>query len=243
MAYRKAIKALIAKMTASVEWFITAAYRKNQPRVSRLASDSTPFQKTQSSMRDLQSRWYKVFKDEGAAIAKLYVTRLYKASNSAFRKALKDSGWSVDFQMTPAMNDAFQASLADNVGLIESIPEQYFGKVEGIVSRGYTAGRDLQAITSELKELHPVADRRAVLIARDQCNKANAVVQRTRQLELGIEEAIWMHSHGGKEPRPSHVAANGRKFKVDEGCLIDGEYILPGQLINCRCTSRAVLPI
>jgi uncharacterized protein with gpF-like domain len=93
-----------------------------------------------------------------------------------------------------------------------------------------------------LKALYPKAANRAVLIARDQSNKANGVVIRARRLELGISEAIWMHSHAGKVPRPDHVAANGRRFKVAEGCLISGEYIQPGELINCRCTSRAVLP-
>ena len=81
------------------------------------------------------------------------------------------------------------------------------------------------------------------LIARDQSNKANAVVSRARQLELGITDAIWMHSHAGKNPRKDHVAANGKRYKIAEGCLISGEYIQPGEEINCRCTSRPILPI
>ena len=108
--------------------------------------------------------------------------------------------------------------------------------------RSYTQGRDLETMVKDLKALYPKASRRAVLIARDQSNKANSVVQRTRQMELGITEAIWMHSHAGKEPRPDHVAANGKRYKIAEGCLISGEYIQPGYEINCRCTSRPVLP-
>ena len=84
--------------------------------------------------------------------------------------------------------------------------------------------------------------RRAELIARDQSNKANAVVNRARQMELGITEAIWMHSHAGKTPRPDHFKANGTVYKIAEGCKISGEYIQPGEEINCRCTSRPVLP-
>ena len=44
-------------------------------------------------------------------------------------------------------------------------------------------------------------------------------------------------------PRPDHVAANGKRYKIAEGCLISGEHIQPGEDINCRCTSRPVLPI
>ena len=103
--------------------------------------------------------------------------------------------------------------------------------------------RDWETMVKELKTLYPAASHRAELIARDQSNKANAVVNRTRQMELGITEAIWMHSHAGKTPRPDHVAADGKRYKIAEGCLISGKYIQPGEEINCRCASRPVLPI
>jgi len=158
------------------------------------------------------------------------------------QQSLKAAGWAVEFTMTPVVRDAFTASLAENVGLIKSIPIQYHQQVEGIVMRSYSAGRDLHTMVKDLQTLYPKVQNRAVLIARDQSNKANAVVNRARQLQLGIVEAIWMHSHAGKEPRPDHVAANGKKYKIAEGCLISGEFIQPGSLINCRCTCRPVLP-
>ena len=158
------------------------------------------------------------------------------------RLALKEAGWTVEFKMTPAVRDAFNASLEENVGLIRSIPEKYLQQVEGTVMRSYSAGRDLETMVKELKQLYPAASHRAELIARDQSNKANAVVNRARQMELGITEAIWMHSHAGKNPRPDHVAANGKRYNIAEGCKISGEFIQPGEEINCRCTSRAILP-
>ena len=50
-----------------------------------------------------------------------------------------------------------------------------------------------------------------------------------------------MHSHAGKEPRLSHVAANGKRFDVGKGISLDGKWVQPGEEINCRCTSRAVI--
>jgi SPP1 gp7 family putative phage head morphogenesis protein len=243
--YRQAIVGLIEEMTQSVEYWLRAAYRKNPPRMKALvemAQDQTPVDETLDAVKRLQERWEKAFRDNGAAIAKTYVTKLYKASDSAFRAALKDAGMSVKFRMTPAMQDAFNATISENVALIKSIPEQYLQQVQGIVTRSYSAGGDLHTMVKELQELNPKLGRRAELIARDQCRKANAVVNRARMLELGITDAIWMHSHAGKFPRPDHVAANGKQFKVAEGCLISGAYTLPGQDINCRCTCRAVLP-
>lgn len=262
--YRKAMQRMIAEMHASVEYWLTAAYRKDPPRmlalveqaqdsriipgvgfgcVLPLAQDASPSAKIKRILDELARRWVKRFDDWAPKIAEAYLQGMFKTSDSAMRQALKDAGWTVEFKMTPAIRDAFNASLEENVGLIRSIPEKYLQQVEGVVMRSYGAGRDLATMVKDLKQLYPAASHRAELIARDQSNKANAVVNRARQMELGITEAIWMHSHAGKTPRPDHVAANGKRYKIAEGCLISGEYIQPGEKINCRCTSRPVLPI
>ena len=177
-------------------------------------------------------------------LAEEFLRHAFKGTDQAMRQALSAAGWSIEFTMTPAMRDAFEASLAENMGLIRSIPEQYLQQVQGIVMRSYSAGRDLQTMTREIKALYPKVKDRAVLIARDQSNKANAVVQRARQKELGITQGIWMHSHAGREPRPTHVAMNGKRYKIEEGMYDSAvkKHVFPGELVNCRCTSRSVLP-
>ena len=263
--YRKALQRMIAEMHGSVEYWLTAAYRKDPPRMLALvAQDASvieskkrevygrrnaymakygPSAKIKRILDELARRWVAKFDEWAPKIAESYLQGMFKASDSAMRQALKDAGWTVEFKMTPAVRDAFNASLEENVGLIRSIPARYLEQVEGSVMRSYSAGRDLASMVKELKQLYPAASHRAELIARDQSNKANAVVNRARQMELGITEAIWMHSHAGKNPRLDHVAANGKRYKIAEGCKISGEFIQPGQEINCRCTSRPVLPI
>ena len=246
-AYRRRLVGMVDRLTASVERFVVAQYRKTPPRateaVEALAQDSRPpAEFMRLRIAELRKDWQKQFDDAANDVAELYTQRMFKASDYSFTSALKDAGWAVKFEMTPAMTDAFAATVGENVGLIKSIPAEYLDSIEGIVMRGYTAGRDLHYITTELRALHPMTARRAALIARDQCNKANSVVNRTRQLELGITRAVWMHSHAGKVPRPSHVAEDDKEFDVAKGCYIDGEYIQPGALVGCRCSSRAVLP-
>lgn len=255
-AYRKAIQSMVDDMARSAEYWLRAAYNAKPPVVlaqdrrvgegakerQQFASVSGPVANIKRVMGDLQMRWISHFDEWAPKIAESYVTKMFKASDSSFRQALKDSGWSVEFKMTPAVRQAFNASLAENVGLIKSIPQEYLQQVEGVVMRSYANGRDLETMVKDLKALYPKASDRAVLIARDQSNKANAVTNRTRQMELGIVEAVWMHSNGGKTPRPDHVAASGKRYKIAEGCKISGEFIQPGQEINCRCTSRAILP-
>lgn len=232
-------------MTASVEYWLTATYRDSPPAVAALvAQDATPSQVINRLMLEVGKRWTKRFDAAAPRIAAAYVKGAFKASDSAMRMALKDAGFAVKFEMTPAMTDAFEASLAENVGLIRSIPEQYLQQVSGIVNRSYAAGRDLQTMVSELRELYPKAEKRIGFIAFDQSNKASAVVIRTRQMELGITEAIWMHSGAGKHPRPEHVAATGKRYKIAEGFYMkaEGRFVQPGEDPGCRCTSRAVLP-
>jgi hypothetical protein len=246
MAYRRAIEAMIADMHKSYLYWITAEYRKNPPRMAKVVEQAQdawlPSLEAMGALKDLGARWANFFKGSAQSVGKKFAMRLFDTSNRAFQSSLKDAGWAVEFKMTPAMRDAMQAKIEENVGLIKSIPAKYHDQVQGIVMRNYAKGSDLQAMREELSALYPEAKNRATLISRDQSNKINAVVTQARQMELGIKEGIWVHSHGGKVPRPDHVAANGRKYDIAKGCLISGKYIRPGELIGCRCVCKSVFP-
>jgi SPP1 gp7 family putative phage head morphogenesis protein len=157
---------------------------------------------------------------------------------------MKKAGFTVEWRTTPEVNDILQASVAENVSLIRSIASHHLTQVEGIVMRSVTEGRDLSALSKDLQEQLGVTRRRAALISRDQNNKITSAIERARQDELGIEEAIWLHSHGGKVPRRTHVAMDGKRYKVRQGMWDADEkkWIWPGQLISCRCRSRSVIP-
>lgn len=241
--YRKRLDSLIAEMARSFEYWISAAYKANPPRME-VAMDALPSQILAKRIKALTKQWGKRFNDMSATVADRFVESGAKATSQAFQAALVDAGWAVNFTVTPTIRDVINASVVDNVGLIKSIPQKYATEVEGIVMRGFTNGRDLAYITEGLSKQHGICRRRAANIARDQANKLTAAVTRTRRVELGLFEAIWRHSGGGKEHRHSHVKAgkDRLKFDVRKGALIDGVYIQPGELINCRCTSETVLP-
>lgn len=240
--YQKQIMALIRELEDDTG-LIVSAYRADPP-LTALSMDASPLAAMRKLLSDLGTKWVKRFERAAPKIAAAYLKGQFKATDSAMRQALKDAGWAIKFEMTPAVREAFEASLAENVGLIRSIPQEYLQQVQGVVMRSYTVGRDLHTMVKDLRKLYPAAANRAILISRDQSNKANAVVTRARQLEIGIIEGIWMHSHAGKVPRPTHLAMNGRRYKVAEGMYdpaVD-RFVFPGELINCRCTGRSVLP-
>ena len=230
--YQKKIDTLIDAMARSYAWHIKAQYRAKPPA---MAQDASPASALERVLKWLGRTWEKKFNAAAPKLAAWFAKKAGTRSDEALRKILRDGGISVKFQMTPAMQDNVDAIVAENVGLIKSIPEQFHVQVEGIVMRSVTAGRDLHQLTTELQERLGVTRRRADFIAHDQNSKATAFLRRVRETEVGITEAIWIHSHAGKEPRPTHLANNGKPFNLAEGWHDPdpkvNKSILPGELM------------
>lgn len=241
LAYRKRLDELIAEMQKSTIYWLRASYRATPP----IAQDATPADALKRSIRSLSARWLKRFDDAAPKLADWFAGATASRSSDALRKILKDGGFTVEFKMTPAMRDVLNATVNANVALIKSIPEQYFGQIEGIVMRSVQTGRDLEMLTKELESRYGVTRQRAALIARTQNNLTTASMNRVRLLEVGLDEAVWVHSGGGREPRHTHVKAGREhvRFKISEGWFDPavGEFIQPGQLINCKCVGRPVV--
>lgn len=265
VAYRRKLEALIDEMGRSVLYRVKAAYRADPPRMAQdaqgsgydpgatghelqgraLATDAMPAAELQDAVDEMSKRWEKRFDDAAEEMADWFAKKAYRRSDAALRTILKTAGWTVEFKFTPAMRDIFRATVQANVSLIKSIPQKYLEQVEGAVMRSVQTGRDLKGLTDELEGLGGVSRRRAAFIALDQNNKATSALQKARQLELGIEEGVWLHSHGGREPRPTHLANHGKKFNIAEGWFDPDprvrERIMPGYLINCRCVWKPVV--
>lgn len=246
--YRRRLLRELEEMHNSIIYWLRVAYKRNKPKVAQFAQDarSTPATRLRVAVKKLANRWLKRFDETALRLANYFAQSTKRRSDAALKRILKKGGFSVKFQPGPATQDVMQSIVAENVSLIKSIPQQYLTQVEGLVMRSVQTGRDLESLTKALQRQFGVTKRRATLIARDQNNKATAAIQRVRQLEMGIEEAVWVHSGGGKEPRPSHVKAGRDKVKFN---LATGwwdpdeqEWILPGQLINCRCVAKPVIP-
>lgn len=238
--YRKRLQDLTREMSASVEYWVRSVYRANEPKI---AQDALPSKVLERTISRLAVRWQKQFDELAPKLATYYAQSANVRSSKQLSSMLQEHGFTVEFRMTPATRDVMQASIAEQVSLIKSIPQKYFTDVQGSVMRSVSAGGDLGALTKQLQENYGVSYRRAAFIARDQNAKATASMTRARQLDAGLTEAIWMHSHGGRVPRPTHVAMNGQKYDVSKGMYDSavGKFILPGEEPNCRCLSRPVV--
>lgn len=240
--YRRKLDRMVEEMARSYAHWIKAQYRAKPPE---MAQDASPAAELQREIKKLGAQWEKRFEYAAPRLARWFATSVERRSMRALRNILREGGIAVDFVMTPGMRDVFTATVAENVSLIKSIASQYHTEIEGLVMRSAAAGRDLSFLANELQHRYGVTARRAKLIAKDQNNKATAVFTRVRQQEVGIEEAVWLHSHGGNEPRPTHLANSGKRYKIAEGWHDPdpkvNRKIWPGELINCKCVSRSVV--
>jgi uncharacterized protein with gpF-like domain len=243
-AYRRRLTALIDEMHRSILYWLTAAYRGYEAAADDLAVDAAPIPSAAliRKMRRLGTRWIDRFDKAAPEIAAHFAKHVSERSDAALAASLRKAGISVKFQTTPAIRNAMSAAVGENVGLIKTIAAQHFAKVEAAVLRSAAVGRDLHALTEELSAGYGVTKRRAAFIAKDQSNKMTAVVTKARQQQVGIKQAIWLHSAGGNKPRQEHVAFSGKKYDVEKGAYLEGVWTWPGHEINCRCVSKAILP-
>lgn len=217
-------------------WYIDPVY---------LAQDAkSPIINIDRTLKTWANKWTLKFDKLSLDLSKKFATKAFGVTETAIKAAFKASGFTVKFQPTRAGLEAYRAVVAENVNLIKSIPQEYLTDVQSSVWTSVKSGGNMGTLSRKLHKNYEVSVKRAALIARDQNAKATAVIENTRRQQLGIKTAVWQHSSGGKEPRPAHVAMNGKTFALSKGMWDEdeGEWIFPGQLINCRCTSRAVIP-
>lgn len=244
-AYLAKLNKLIEEMDASVQYWIRTRY-KNNPPAAMAMDDILPANELKRTIAELVKRWQKSWKDAAPELARYFAMRALDRNDRNLKEILRKANWTVRFKMTPAMRDVLKATIEENVGLIKSIPEQYLKNVQGHVMRSIQAGRDMGTLAKALEKNYGVTKRRAALIARTQNNLATGAMDRARKLELGLTKSKWRHSHAGKEPRPTHLANDGKLYDTKTGWYDPDpkvrRHIYPGELINCRCSSITVVP-
>jgi uncharacterized protein with gpF-like domain len=69
-------------------------------------------------------------------------------------------------------------------------------------------------------------------------------MNRERRKEIGITKCIWQHTLASVHPRESHEDLDNTPFDSDEGAWDweEQDYVQPGELINCGCVARSVIP-
>lgn len=240
--YQRRLDKMVRDMQASGKYWVNYWYRQFNPNLIDL-QNQIPSKKINPLIVGLGIYWLKKFNDFANKYSPKYADKVADYTDITLKNNLKSAGHNVNLQNNRTRQDIVSSIIDENVSLIKSIPSKYFDAISFIVNQGYQNGKDEDYIAEELQKRYGITKRRAKMIASDQTHKATAALNRFRQLELGIKEAEWLYTYRSKTERLDHVRANGKKFDIEEGCLISGEYIQPGQLINCKCLSKPLLPI
>lgn len=154
---------------------------------------------------------------------------------------------------TPAVRDKIDIATAENVSLIKSIPQEFYGDVAQAVFQNYRGEKfEEGSLLNRLKKIGSISERRAKLIARDQTAKFVSSVNEIRQQDAGIESYIWRNMQdervvgnpGGLYPKGNarhrdHWSREGKEFKWSEPPS-DGH---PGEAIQCRCFAEPIINI
>lgn len=244
--YRKQLQCILERCANSMLVHLQAVYRATPPTTGFAQDAKTPTAQLNRALKKWGGLWQRKFDRMSLDLARKFAKKSFATTDRSFNAALKASGFTVEFSPTKKSVENYHAVVAENVGLIKSIPQEFLKDVQTSVWQSVMKGGDMGGLRKEIQAKYGVSHRRASFIARDQNNKAKAVLENTRRQELGIVEAIWRHSGGGKVPRPHHVEWGQKKLVFK---LADGVYdpkakknVWPGTEPNCRCTSKSIIP-
>lgn len=134
----------------------------------------------------------------------------------------------------PWLDHAVDAFTAENVGLIQSLGDDYIDDVRQRVIAAVRNGQSTADLAADLADRYDVADSKAAFIARDQTSKFLGDLAQLRQGNLGITHYIWRGTLDQRE-RDSHRAHEGKRYAWTDPPAGTGH---PGEDFNCRCTAE-----
>jgi uncharacterized protein with gpF-like domain len=243
--YAGVLKGMLNEAFTDAVMMLTAALPKPLP--VGIATDApSNVTKVDRALKKWGDKWQRKFDKLSKDVSKQFAKRSLGSTDVAMKAALKAAGFTVSFKPTRKSLESYKLVVADNVGLIRNLQQNLYNKIQQDTWASVRAGGDMAALSEKLRVSYGIEANRAALIARDQNIKAKATIESARRQELGLKHAIWQHSSAGKKPRPVHVAwgREAKVFEVDKGLFDpdEGQWVLPGTLINCRCTSRVIIP-
>lgn len=255
--YQKALLEPIRKMQAETKSAVlklanshtAGKFRKQQKEAAAMDESITTAAK--KLMKSLMSKFDDLFSFVSLPIATTMVEGASKTSESVLKSSLKtlNGGLALNTGVVPeGLEDISKALINENVNLIKSIPGQYLDDVSGAVFRSITSGEGLADLVPQIAKYDGITLRRARMIAHDQTRKAYNFINKSRMQKVGVKQFEWVHSGGGRHPRPSHIAMSGNIYSFDDLPQINKDnpkeppvYGIPGQAINCGCTMTPVV--
>lgn len=214
--YQRRLDRLIESMYLSVAYWLSIGLNPRQ-----IANE----------IKKRTKAWEKIFGKQAKKIAKWFVDNTKRYAEIGMENAFLEQGYRIRPKVSYKKE---QAVLIENEDLIESIPTKFFAGIAILAMMALQYDQEID-LTTEIKKRYDMTKRRAKVISEDQNHKANQIFKLSICENLGITKGKWVYTYRSKEPRLSHIRANGKIFDLSKGLKVDGEYILPAEKINCKC--------
>lgn len=178
-----------------------------------------------------------------SAVGKRMITEVAARDRTAWMKTSARMGRILKTELEAAPTGiVMQQKLAEQVGLITSLPTEAAERVHKLTIEGLTQGRRAAGIARDIGRSGEVTKARATLIARTEVGRTATALTEARATSIGSTHFIW-RTVGDSDVRPSHRALNGTTHRWDDPPECDpGHHALPGAIWNCRCYPEPVVP-
>lgn len=190
--------------------------------------------------------YYKQIQPDVETIATNFVIGIEQKSNAEFRKMYVEAKKPIPNRLRRVSIDKTQENLiSQQVNKIKNLCDYQYQKINEATQQAIVQKMNMTQYKKLLRDADLADEKKIQRIAANQLHFATNITNINKAQDLGITHGIWVHPKNPAiyktHPRPSHVKADGMIFRLDKGCKIDGEYIYPSQLINCKCSWRIVV--
>ena len=204
-------------------------------------------------MNKLKAKYDQLFGKLSFGLSPKMADDLNRASSTATRSSvaglpnLKEASKTLTLsvkQLDEPTKNILKAASGRSANFITSIPEQHLGRIANAVYDSITTGNGLEDLIPALDKEGSSIKNWARNTAMDQTRKTYNGLNAGRMKKIGIEKGEWIHSGGSQHPRELHQEYDGQTFNLNKGAPVgddDGNYVMPGDDANCRCTFAPVI--
>lgn len=196
----------------------------------------------EASLRQALNRYADILDDWAKSVARRMLADVAARDERAWMAVSREMGAGIAriVKETP-IGEAMRQKMAEQVGLIKSLPREAAERVHRLVIEAQETGTRAEVISREIMRTGEVTKARANLIARTEIGRAASTLTQVRAEAVGSVGYIWRTSRDS-DVRPSHKRMEGRFVAWDAPPELDGLTGHAGALPNCRCYSEPVIP-
>lgn len=226
-----------------VERYYGAQLRKIARHVGELVSASPPADLLQAAaLGDRLRKYTDLIGPWARSVAERMIADVSRRDRQAWRARSAEMGRALRQEIEAApTGEVMRALMAEQVGLITSLPMEAAQRVHRLTLEGITNSPRASEVAAEIMRTGEVTQSRANLIARTEVGRTATALTQARAEHIGSEGYIWRTAHDA-DVRPSHKAMDGKFVRWDQPPTLDGLTGHAGAIPNCRCTPLPVVP-